>query len=133
MNEAKLELITKLLAKAESTTPEEAEALTAHAERLMVKYMIDQATIDARRAREGKSHEQIVTAIIVFEGMYRDSLMEMGSKVVWALGSMRPLRSKMRLQTHLHIVGFESDVRQAETLIRSLHVQCLLALTPWWN
>lgn len=144
MSEKKIDLISQLLAKAESTTPEEAEALREHAYRLMQKYMIDQAVIDARRLREGKSHEQIVTKIIRFEGQYRADLIELGTYVVFALGQMRPLQSKGRIAsqnamhrngtpvTYLHIVGFESDVEQAELLIRSLHVQALLAVKQWW-
>lgn len=145
MSEKKIDLIAQLLAKAESTTPEEAEALTEHAERLMVKYAIDQAVIDARRAKEGKARESIVTRIIAFDGTYRDDLMMMGTAIVRALGSMRPLHSKGRQPstnkmhpngqpvTRLHIVGFESDVDQAEALIRSLHIQGLIALKAWWT
>ena len=70
MSEKKADLIAKLLAKAESTTPEEAEALREHAYRLMEKYMIDQAVIDARRARDGQASEKIVTRIIEFDGGY---------------------------------------------------------------
>lgn len=144
MSEKKADLIAQLLAKAESTTPEEAEALREHAYRLMEKYMIDQAVIDARRARDGQASEKIVTRIIEFDGTYRDALMEMGAAIVWGLGQMRPLQSKGRVAsdnpmhprgkpvTRLHVIGFESDVAQAEVLIRSLHVQALLAMKSWW-
>ncbi|QGJ88860.1 hypothetical protein PBI_TEAMOCIL_5 [Microbacterium phage Teamocil] len=128
----KADTIAALLAKAESTTPEEAEALREHAYRLMEKYMIDQAIIDARRAKLGQASEQIVTRIIAFEGMYRRDMVTLGSQVVHALGSMRPLVSNGRLINRLHIVGFESDVAQAEVLIRSLEVQALLAVKDWW-
>ena len=70
MSEAKLDLIAKLLAKAEQTTPEEAEALTEHAERLMVKYGIEQARIDERRARLGQTQEEIVKERMLFTGAY---------------------------------------------------------------
>lgn len=132
MTEKKADLIAQLLAKAESTTPAEAEALREHAYRLMEKYMIDQAVIDARRAKLGQASEQIVTKIIKFEGMYRRDLQLLGSAVVHALGTMRPLVSNGKRTSWLHIVGFESDVEQAEVLIRSLHVQALLAVKDWW-
>ncbi|QGJ89416.1 hypothetical protein PBI_SMARTIES_11 [Microbacterium phage Smarties] len=132
MTEKKIDLIAQLLSKAESTTPEEAEALREHAHRLMAKYMIDQAVIDARRAREGKSHEQIVTKVIPFEGMYRNDMISVGAGVAEALGTVRVLQSKGRLITHLHVIGFESDVEQADILIRSLQVQALLAVRDWW-
>ncbi|QBI98089.1 hypothetical protein SEA_FIREMAN_5 [Microbacterium phage Fireman] len=132
MTEKKADLIAQLLAKAESTTPEEAEALREHAHRLMAKYMIDQAVIDARRAREGKEHEQIVTKVIPFEGMYRNDMISLGASVADALGTVRVLQSKGRLTTHLHVIGFESDVEQAYILIQSLQVQALLAVKEWW-
>lgn len=133
MSESKIELIARLLAKAESTTPHEAEALTQHAERLMVKYAIDQAVIDARRAKEGKSHEAIIEVKVPFEGTYRDALMEMGNCAILALGQMRTLQSRVGNRTLLWIIGFEGDVKQAETLVRSLHVQALLAQKQWWR
>lgn len=133
MTEEKIDLIAKLLAKAESTTPEEAEALTEHAERLMVKYAIDQAVIDERRSREGKASERIVEVKVTFTGTYREALIDMGSNVVWGLGSMRPLTGSVGTRSNLFIVGFESDVAQAEVLIRSLHVQALIAMRAWWK
>ena len=133
MTEEKIDLIAKLLAKAESTTPEEAEALTEHAERLMVKYAIDQAVIDERRAREGKSHERITEVKVSFSGTYREALLDMGTNVIWALGSMRPLAASVGNRSVLFIVGFESDVQQAEVLIRSLQVQALVAMRVWWR
>lgn len=132
MSEKKIDLIAQLLAKAEQTTPEEAEALTAAAEKLMVRYAIDQAVIDARRAREGKKSEQIVQVPIRFEGVYRNDFLEMGAAVVWGLGQMRVLQSKRDNYTIMFIVGFESDVSQAEVLIRSLQVQGIVALKSWW-
>lgn len=132
MTEKKIDLIAQLLAKAESTTPEEAEALMEHAYRLMQKYAIDQAVIDARRAREGKTHEAIIEVELVFEGVYRNDMLELGSAVVFALGQMRVMQLKRDTYTKMWVVGFESDARQAETLIRSLQVQALLALKSWW-
>lgn len=94
MSEKKIDLIAQMLSKAESTTPEEAEALTAAAERMMIKYAIDQATIDARRALEGKASEQIVKRKIEFFGMYRQDLLSLGHSVATALGQIRTFQSK---------------------------------------
>lgn len=132
MSEKKIDLIAQLLKKAESTTPEEAEALTAAAERLMVKYAIDQAVIDARRIKEGKTHEKIVQLPIIFEGVYRNDLLDLGASVIYALGEIRALQSKRPDHTTLYVVGFESDAQQAEVLIRSLHMQAMVALKAWW-
>lgn len=64
----KMDLVARLLAKAEQTTPREAEALTEHAERLMVKHGIDQALIDEKRARRGQATEPIVTEAVLLSG-----------------------------------------------------------------
>jgi len=133
MNESKIDLIAKLLAKAERTTPEEAEALQEAAEKMMVKYAIDQAVIDDRRAREGKTHESIIEVKIAFTGTYREALASMAADVIWALGSMRPLGSNVNNRSIIWIIGFEGDVKQAETLIRSLQVQALIAMRAWWH
>uniref|UniRef100_A0AAU7J7M0 Resolvase n=2 Tax=unclassified bacterial viruses TaxID=12333 RepID=A0AAU7J7M0_9VIRU len=110
----------------------------------MQKYAVDQAVIDDRRAKEGRSREQIVTRIIEFDGAYREDLMMMGFAVATAL-DLRGLKSTARVDSsnpmhprgkpvvRLHVIGFESDVAQAEILIRSLHVQALLAMKDWWR
>lgn len=133
MNEKKLDLIARLLAKAEQTTPEEAEALTEHAERLMVRYGIEQAMINDRRARLGQTQEQIVQEGKTFRGVYAPDFIELGAQVAFALGTLRPLQSKTwdggRV---LYLVGYESDVRQALVLIASLEVQGMVAMRTWW-
>lgn len=130
----KLELIAQLLAKAERTTPAEAEALTEHASRLMVKYGIEQARIDERRAREGKASEQIVEARVSYAGTYSTEQRQIGAEVAFALGTLRPLQSKTWDGDHiLHLVGFESDVEQAKVLLDSLQVQAAVAMRAWWK
>ena len=132
MTEAKLDLIAKLLAKAESTTPEEAEALTEHAERLIVKYGIEQAQIDERRGRLGQSREQIVTERMLFRGVYAKDLREIGIGVAMAFETVRPLVGEFPPVSALYLVGHESDVRQAQTLTASLEVQAMVAMREWW-
>lgn len=134
VSEKKIDLIAQLLAKAESTTPEEAEALTEHAERLMAKYMIDQAVIDDRRAKAGGASEKIVEFRFDFTGPYRGELLNLGSNVAFGLGTLRSLQSTARKQTFsAWIVGFESDVEQAKTLINSLQLQAAVAVRAWWK
>lgn len=134
MSDNKLDLIAQLLAKAESTTPEEAEALTEHAERLMVKYGIEQAMIDDRRARLGRTHEKIVERRRTFTGVYAADLRELGAQVAFGLDSIRPLQSKTwDGELVLHLVGYESDVEQAVVLISSLQVQAMVAMRDWWK
>lgn len=133
MSESKLDLIAKLLAKAESTTPEEAEALTEHAERLMVKYGIEQARLDARRAKLGQEREEIVQEQMVFTGSYARDFRELGGNVAFALGSIRPMQSERAGGGFiLYFVGFMSDVQQAKILTASLEVQAMVAMRAWW-
>jgi hypothetical protein len=134
MTDKKIELIQQMLAKAESTTPEEAEALMEHAERLMIKYGIEQAQVDARRAKSGQSSEKIIQKAVPFKGLYKDPIaLGMAYSVSIALGNLRFLQMKMGNTTYAYLIGFESDVEQAELLIRSLEVQAIVAMTDWWK
>lgn len=134
MRESKLDLIAKLLAKAESTTPEEAEALTEHAERLMVKYGIEQARLDDRRARLGREHEEITTERMLFAGAYARDMRELGAGIAVALGTLRPLYgAHSDRESALYLVGQPSDVKQAQLLTASLQVQAMVAMRAWWT
>ncbi len=132
MTEAKLDLIAKLLTKAESTTPEEAEALTEHAERLIVKYGIEQAQIDERRGRLGQTREQIVTERMLFRGVYAKDLREIGLGVAYGLGAVRPILAEYPPIAGLLLVGHSSDLTQVQTLTASLQVQATVAMRAWW-
>ncbi|QPE04152.1 DUF2786 domain-containing protein [Microbacterium schleiferi] len=133
MNDRKLETIARLLAKAESTSTEEAKALTEHAQRLMVKYGIEQAHVDERMRARGEAGERIIESSVTFRGTYARALFEMGAAVVWAHGSLRPLQALNEGRATLFIVGYESDVRSVETLVRSLEIQAMVALAVWWK
>lgn len=133
MSEKKIDLIAQLLTKAESTTPEEAEALTAAAEKLMVKYMIDQATIDARRAKAGTAGEKIVEVAIRFGGVYRGEMIHMGASIAGGLKTIKVMQSTGSGSFTLWFVGFESDVAQAKALLESLQIQSMVAVAAWWK
>lgn len=133
MTENKLELIAKLLAKAERTTPHEAEVLTEAAERLMIKYGIEQAQLDAKRAQLGQETEPIVQQHITLRGVYAKDMRDGLAQVVFALG-MRPLQKSIDATTQvLYVVGFESDVKQALVLMESLQLQAVVAMRDWWK
>lgn len=135
-DEKKIELIAQLLAKAESTTPEEAEALTAAAEKMMLKYMIDQATIDARRAKQGNANEKIIELRLDYTGAYRGELVHLAFMVAQGLGSIRCMQNtgiRNGKTFAIWLVGFESDVKQAEQLIRSLEIQAAVAVREFWK
>lgn len=133
MSDKKLDLIERLLAKAESTTPEEAEALTEHAERLMIKYGIERARLDARRTTRDVQYEPIITDRLDLHGSYALDLRDGFAAVARALGLQAAHASLSSSEQVLFVYGFESDVRQAHTLLLSLQVQALVAMRSWWN
>lgn len=136
INDKKLDLIAQMLAKAESTTPEEAEALTEAAEKLMIKYAIDQSVIDARRAKKGEASEKIVEERLNFTGAYRGELIHLSWMVANGLGNLRAMQStggNNGKVFSIWIIGFESDVAQAKILIESLQIQAAVAVREWWK
>src|SRR5690606_32589521 len=70
------------------------ESLTEHAERLMVKYGIEQARLDARRAETGQAREEIVQERMLFAGAYARDIRELGAGIGIALGTIRPMYSE---------------------------------------
>lgn len=126
--------IAALLAKAESTTPAEAEALTAKAEQLMVKYGIQQAQLDAARAAKGERTEPIVHRSFEVTGVYRVQWRMLAHAVSEGLGTVKMLYKQDRWNNRetVYLVGFASDVAAAETLWRSLQLQATTAMRAWW-
>jgi hypothetical protein len=118
-------LIALMLKKAETTTPEEAELLMAQAEKLMLKFDIQNITAESA----DKKAEKIITARMDFEGIFAKAYVLMGFSIANGLGSLKCVQSHYK-NTHriLHIVGYESDVERAKTLIQSLQVQAVMAL-----
>lgn len=130
MTEKIVERIQMLLKKAESTTPEEAEALTAAAEKLMIKHGIDRATAEAS-GRVKK--EEIVQYTIDFPGQWQTAWVNGFSWVVRAMG-LRPLQARIHTgEMRMWIIGFESDAREVLELIESLKTQSENALNEWWK
>lgn len=127
----KEELIAQLLLKAETTTPEEAEALTEHAERLMLKYGIDRAIVNSRTTG---TKEQIERLHIPLRGIYAKAYMQMMSSIARAYGgdgNIETYYTQWKNNITLTIVGFETDVAQLKTLLASLQLQGVVALNAW--
>ena len=80
------DMINKLLRKAESTTPEEAEALFAKAQELMVKYAIDEAMLNAAKGKQ-REKDDIIAFEMVSVSMYRYAIGEMKWRVAQANGA----------------------------------------------
>jgi|SRR5947207_15774280 len=141
--------IDKLLRKAESTTPAEAEALRDKAYALMTKYAIDQAEIDARRAASGGARivEKIVERSVDITGIFRFGLLEVVHNVTMAFESVNAYMIKdFRVKVEkadgnfrwasavrYYIVGFESDVKQILLMVTSLQLQAAAEMVHWWN
>lgn len=127
------EKIAALLKKAETTTPGEAELLTAKAEELMLKYGIDRALINARST--GKK-ERIETLRIPLRGIYAKAYMNMMYRITQAYGDgdiQAYFTQVKQSDIILTVVGFESDVAQLKVLLASLQLQVVVALNAWWK
>jgi hypothetical protein len=133
-DERAIEKIQLLLRKAESTTPEEAQALTEHAERLMVRYGIEQARIAAESGKP-MSSEPIVERKVWFGGTYSNLEVDFRSWIVVAFGDIQTYRIMRRHtnQRALVVVGHESDVGRAMVIADSLRLQAATALEKWWS
>lgn len=121
--------IAKLLAKAESTTPEEAEALTAKATELMIRWSIDEAMIAAKRGLAAP--DKIVERVIEVGGIYWQAHLDLGLKIGRAF-SFQLLQRKRSgtpgMKGRFTWIGFESDITKAELLYTSLLIQATTGL-----
>jgi uncharacterized protein DUF2786 len=141
------EKITGLLRKAEAegTTPEESEIIRQKAYELMTKHSIDQAVIDAKRAKGESTQEEVVTDTISFTGIYKDALVQFCHNITMSFRTMTGYVEKnvyvdwenpkpKRVRGHVYtVVGYESDVRQVRVLLVSLQLQALADLEDWWR
>jgi hypothetical protein len=128
--------IAKMLAQAESVagTPE-ADAFIARATQLMMKYQIDEAMIAAARGLQS-AKEEIIEVTVPFTGVLQKNTMNIAFAVIRANGlqgfySTHAYSNPKRVD--VHVIGYESDVRNAEMLITSLNIQCATALGKWWK
>lgn len=128
-----LKLITKLLAKAESTPfPAEALAFQEHAERLMVRYGIEQAAIDAEARISGRPQERMVEERVEFTGQYRVGQARGFTHIALAFNNVRVLQANTSTRKLLYLIGAESDVAQVLRLFASLRLQLESAMAAWW-
>lgn len=128
-----LKLITKLLAKAENTPyPAEAQTFQEHAERLMVRYGIEQAVVDAEAGKEGKPQEPMVEHRVEFAGQYRVGQARGFTAIAVALRTLSILQATTSNRKILYLIGAESDVHQVLRLFASLRLQMETAMAAWW-
>lgn len=127
--------IAKLLAKAEATdNPHEAETFTEAAERLMVKWGIEEALVRSKMGETAK-REEIVRESLEYTGRYAGVWVVLANEVVGGLGGVRLYQKSKRGSTNKTavIVGYESDVSRARMLVTSLQLQASMALATWWK
>lgn len=134
------EKIRNLLAKAASTdSVHEAEALSAAAEKLMIKHSIDQAMLDSTKKDD---REKVVLTKMEFEGIYGEVMTSYFAQIATALGGARCYieqydawnKNYRRITKKiLVIVAHESDAARAEQLIRSLEQQALHTVKIFWK
>ncbi len=128
------ERIALLLNKAENTPyPPEAQAFQEHAERLMVRYGIGKAELDAVDAKQGKKQEPIIEARFDIRGSYRLGQRDGLSAIGQAFPTITMLQTNYSNYCRLYIIGHESDVNTVKTLFSSLLVQAGVAMSRWWE
>ena len=113
---SKLSAVRALLAKAERTEfPEEARALTAKAQELMVRYALTEAQL---QASDFAKHDQVVTSAVAVAAPYRSAKGLLLSEVAGA-NNCRVIEDG----SCYHVVGFSSDIERAQLIFTSLLVQ----------
>lgn len=124
--------IAKLLRKAESTTPEEAEALVAKAQALMTQYAIDEIMLAQVQGRQ--LQDEIVEETIQYTGIFMTVILDVGFTIA-RFNDCRGFFSKHDYakpkRVDLHVIGYKSDVERVRLLDASLQIQCSRALTEW--
>lgn len=128
------ERIALLLNKAENTNfPAEAQTFQEHAERLMVRYGIGRAELDAQPIGSGKKKEPIIEEHFDMRGTYRLGQRDGLSSVGHAFRTVTMLQTNYSNSCRLYIIGHESDVNTVKNLFSSLVIQASVAMSHWWS
>ena len=125
-------LIAKLFAKAEAAGASESErdAYNEKATALMIKWGIEDAMLPRPTDRPA---EKIIRKVLVFNvpKSYAHEYVVVGISAVEHL-NCKGLVSRANGAPALLVVGYESDIANAERLLASLTIQCTLALGTWY-
>lgn len=125
--------IAKLLRKAESTSPEEAEALFAKAQELMARYAITEQMLAYKR-NESRTDEEITRDTIFIHSSYSRALFQVASSIAKANGCRVLIRKgKDLMHTDCIVIGYTSDIERTKMLNQSLQIQALHACNIWWR
>lgn len=129
--DAQMTKIGAMLAKAENeaATPAEAQAYTAMAAKLIAKYGIEAALLDAHRSANDPTHKPQQVLHRRYEEFAPYS-MEKATLLYRIFSELRCkcIISRKGNDTVVHVFGFESDLRRAQMLYVSLDVQVEVAL-----
>jgi len=131
--------IAKLLAKAEGTSNEhEAQTFREAAEKLMVKWGIEQADLESRGE---VARDKIEHRVYDCPGIYGFALQRLASNIARGLGALEVLVSKRydyskgkrsEIQT-VYVIGHTGDLDRFEMLFHSLQLQAITAMNSWWK
>src|SRR5262245_38719861 len=123
----RLELIRKLLAKAEGTTNEaERDAFNEKAAELIAKYGIEAALL----ANDGKTRDVVGDRIVVIDAPYMTDKSILLNNIALPLRVKAVRRDSTRTATRLemHLFGFAADLERVEILYTSLLLQATFGL-----
>ncbi len=126
-----IEKVQKLLRKAESTTPEEAEALVEKAQELMTAHAINEAMLAHRRQEPS---DRVGRERIELTGHYAKAESAILSAVARANNCRVAFSPTMKRDLeHIWINGFTRDVARTGMLFSSLLIQAHGAMWTWWK
>ena len=131
----KLRQVQSLLDRAEhpNTPADEAASSRALAEKLMRKYQIEEE--EARKGRIAQGLDTIMPIydefpICDYNSQYREHYVRMMYDILYHVGNIRMAYKYVNGQETGLMVGFESDVRYAQTLYTSLRLHFANTLEP---
>lgn len=121
--------IEKLLRLAESSNPHEAQLASQQAEKLMIKWGIEEAELQHRQHKS----EEIVEVRRTYTGQFAISWVSFAHAVCNGLGGLQNLQSGGGNNRTFYTIGHKSDVDRAEMLLNSLELQAMHAEADWWS
>jgi hypothetical protein len=127
------EKIAKMLRLAENaSTAEEAEAFTAKAQHLMIKYAISEELL--AKANGTQLQDKIVKDMIAYTGIFHGALFDIGRSI--ALNNdIKHLIDRVtgKSQTNIILIGFSRDIAAMKVLDASLQIQASAAMQRWYR
>jgi hypothetical protein len=125
--------IAKLLRKAETTdSVQEAEALTAKAQALMVRFAISEELL--RQATGEQEQDHIENDNIVYRGIFHMALFDIGRAVADTNNCFVMIhKHRHESVTELLLVGYTRDISNVKVLDASIQVQASSAMQAWYR